>query len=351
MRRYPRSRGFTLVELLVVIAIIGTLVALLLPAVQGARESARRASCQNNLHNLAIACQQRHDSHLSFPAGWTVTFISNSSVNVEGWGWGALLLPYLDQRNLHKDLAINTYRLDQVLDDPSKTNTSNPAAATNFYGNLVTTPLKIFMCQSDSGFSGRGQVNDARMMSRLAAANTRNGVSNYVGVSGHRRVNVDTKNTGAFYGNSATRMADIIDGTSNTAIIGERDTLFCNSGTWLGSQNSNALDSLDVSMVTGYDQPRINQPADAVAPQSALGCGEGFSSQHVGGAQFAFADGSVRFITNGVDYFYVNNSGGPAAGPLDHRSTQQSGPQAGRSNGVYQRMMSINDKLPPGDLP
>src|SRR5262245_27655040 len=150
MSRYPRSRGFTLVELLVVIAIIGTLVALLLPAVQGARESARRASCQNSLHNLAIACQQRHDSHGSYPPGWVVTFISNSSVNVEGWSWGAMMLPYLDQRNLHKDLAFNSLRLDQVLNDPSQTNTSNPSAAQNFYSNLVTTPLKIFMCQSDS---------------------------------------------------------------------------------------------------------------------------------------------------------------------------------------------------------
>src|SRR6476619_45424 len=139
MSRYSRGRGFTLVELLVVIAIIGTLVALLLPAVQGARESARRASCQNNLHNIAIALQQRHDSHSTFPPGWVVSADQQGNyVNVEGWAWGAYLLPYLDQRNLHKDLAVNTLRLYDVLNNPSQLNTSNPNSAQNFYGNLVS---------------------------------------------------------------------------------------------------------------------------------------------------------------------------------------------------------------------
>src|SRR6186997_969020 len=101
MTRYSRGRGFTLVELLVVIAIIGTLVALLLPAVQGARETARRVACNNNLHNLAIACIQYHDTAGSFPSGWIVTYDGNPPApvaNNEGWGWGALLLPFLDQR-------------------------------------------------------------------------------------------------------------------------------------------------------------------------------------------------------------------------------------------------------------
>src|SRR4051812_26259572 len=95
MRRSFR-RGFTLVELLVVIAIIGTLAALLLPAVQGAREQARRAGCMNNLHNLALACQQYHNNMGSFPSGWICLggnnppqALSGDTVgNYEGWGWG-----------------------------------------------------------------------------------------------------------------------------------------------------------------------------------------------------------------------------------------------------------------------
>ena len=115
--RVRRSRGFTLVELLVVIAIIGTLVALLLPAVQGARESARKTSCTNNIRNLVLACTQYHDAQQSFPSGWIVNrdTATQPQKNSEGWGWGAMILPYLDQKNLHRDLAAGSYRLDIVL--------------------------------------------------------------------------------------------------------------------------------------------------------------------------------------------------------------------------------------------
>src|SRR5262245_41709402 len=120
MRRFSCSRGFTLVELLVVIAIIGTLAALLLPAVQGAREAARRANCVNNLRNCALACVQYHDSQQAFPSGWIVnrdpTQAGNPLIpNSEGWGWGAMILAYLDQKPLYRDLAVSSYRLDVIL--------------------------------------------------------------------------------------------------------------------------------------------------------------------------------------------------------------------------------------------
>src|SRR6266516_2732791 len=174
----------------------------------------------------------------------------------------------------------------------------------------MTTPLKIFICPSDTGFSGRCGVDPSRAFQGSGAAYrflcNMQGLSNYVGVAGHRRVTGEMPNTGVFYGNSYVRMADITDGTTNTALLGERDTQYCHSGTWLGTQNtldlSNPVNAaLDFSMVTGYDQPRLNAPIDPAIghPHYAQGCGEGFSSLHVGGAQFAFADGSVRYITNG----------------------------------------------------
>jgi prepilin-type N-terminal cleavage/methylation domain-containing protein/prepilin-type processing-associated H-X9-DG protein len=373
MRRYPYSRGFTLVELLVVIAIIGTLVALLLPAVQGARESARRSACNNNLRQLALACTQYHDTAGSFPSGWIVSTTTDGQPSGivplnEGWGWGALILPFLDQRPLHRDLAIGQYQLFDVLQGEHP----EPAKSGNLVNiqSLLSTKLTLYMCPSDTGFSGTGQV-EGQFDNRTLMGNGaqiggifRQGVSNYLGVAGHRRASIAYQgqqlvvvpNTGVFYGNSATRMADILDGTSNTAILGERDTYLCHSGTWVGTINSGGLgDPHDWSMVTGYDQPPLNQYPDlnldpSLAAHQYNGCGQGFSSQHAGGANFAFGDGSVRWVTNGVNYMYVNNSGDASAGPQDHRMTQINGPNMGKPNGVYQRMMSRNDKLPAGDL-
>jgi prepilin-type N-terminal cleavage/methylation domain-containing protein/prepilin-type processing-associated H-X9-DG protein len=356
MRRRLTSRGFTLVELLVVIAIIGTLVALLLPAVQGAREAARKASCGNNMRQLALACTQFHDNVRNFPAGWIVT--DPSQPYTEGWGWGAQLLPYLDQRPLHRDLAVTSYSMDKVLA------LQNPITELN--GNMVViadrvqTPLSVFRCASDTGHTGRGQVDSTRALqgvgaSKGVAANGPfpQGVSNYLGVAGHRRVTGTTANTGIFFGNSEIRMADITDGTSNTAMIGERDTQYCHSGCWIGTQNSFALDAHDVSMVTGYDQPVLNSLDPTGATIVPDKCGEGFSSLHVGGAQFAFADGSVRYILNGINHHYINTTNNPAMGAAagDHRLDADPRPQfQGKQPGVYNRMMSRADKLPAGDL-
>jgi prepilin-type N-terminal cleavage/methylation domain-containing protein len=361
MSRYFRSRGFTLVELLVVIAIIGTLVALLLPAVQGARESARRASCQNNMRQLSVAAIQYETNNSTFPSGWIVTFIdtsdNNALANAECWGWGALLLPYIDQRNLHKDLGVTSRVLGapagtpSVLYDGIPDSRLSPQDQAITMINLLTTPLKVFACPSDTGFTGRGLVVDTPQGSRrfkgLGASGAFNGqfnqiggesVSNYIGVAGHRRVSGITPNTGIFYGNSYVRAADVTDGLSNTALFGERDSQYCHSGTWVGTQSSRNLDCYDFSMVTGYSQPKLNSPLfdPLYGPHHALGCGEGFSSQHVGGALFAFGDGSVRYVANGIGHSYFNNGGA-----FDHRDSR---------NGVFQRMMSRSDKLPAGDL-
>src|SRR5688572_32293863 len=118
-RRHRTSfrSGFTLVELLVVIAIIGTLVALLLPAVNSAREAARRMQCTNNLHNLAIACHNYHDSLSSYPNSHFCTPTGGAAclANQETWAWSTLILPYIEQQNLHTQLGVNTYSLDLVL--------------------------------------------------------------------------------------------------------------------------------------------------------------------------------------------------------------------------------------------
>ncbi len=383
-----RSRGFTLVELLVVIAIIGTLVALLLPAVQGARESARKTSCSNNMHNLAIAAQQYETNMGSYPSGWICTVDPSTGGAMgyaEGWGWGALLLPFLDQAQLHKQLGI-TGNAQYVVTDSSGNQTAvalgnhsslwirlqdvpTEAGANGgssaLMKSLTESTLKIFMCASDSGFQGRGQVDQWRQFESPGAGSGSSGafpagVSNYIGVAGHRFVSGNTKNTGIFYGNSYVRSADILDGSSNTAMFGERDTLYCHSGTWVGVLNpagvpvpsgGQAVNTGGFAMVAGYSYPKLNIPTplgttsnvDIQSMSSNYdGCGAGFSSNHPGGANFAFADGSVRFVLNGVNWNYYPKSGppplsNPPTDTMNHRNT---------TNGVYQAMMSISDKIP-----
>src|SRR5687768_5426071 len=144
MRSLRLNRGFTLVELLVVIAIIGVLVALLLPAVQATREAARRSSCSNNLKQIGLGLHNYHDVILSFPSG----YIDSPVASREQWGWAALMLPYIEQGPLHDKLGVSRGTLDQQL----VVNGAVVVAA-------AESPLKVFMCPSDSGFNGPGFIH------------------------------------------------------------------------------------------------------------------------------------------------------------------------------------------------
>ena len=140
-----RRQGFTLIELLVVIAIIAVLVSLLLPAVQQAREAARRSQCKNNLKQIGLALHNYHDTHSTFPAGYYSWVTNNGSgpawANIDpdtwdaapGWGWGTMLLPFLDQAPLYNQLNLNRSCWDGV----------NAAG--------VITTLPVFLCPTASG--------------------------------------------------------------------------------------------------------------------------------------------------------------------------------------------------------
>ncbi len=351
MRARRISRGFTLVELLVVIAIIGVLVALLLPAVQAAREAARRSSCSNNLKQVGIGLHNYHDVILNFPSGW----IDGPLANSEQWGWSALMLPYIEQGPLHDKLGVTRGTLEQRM----TVDKANVYPATR-------TSLKVFICPSDSGHNAGLSHNDRSFNGGVGytaagltgAANTTAGVSNYMGVAGHRdygtNANNGIVNSGILFGTctgpgticttgnqSAIRMADILDGTSNTFAVGERETRNCRSGTWLGVRNSNGSGTRGVHVVSGHSHPRINQPVPPPTSNiawsvDALGCGEGFSSLHPGGAQFLAADGSVKFIPQTINHFWANPSGNANGNISDHEA---------QTNGVYQRLMSRNDNL------
>ena len=347
MSRASRRRAFTLVELLVVIAIIGTLVALLLPAVQGAREAARRMSCSNNLHNLAIALHNYHDTVGSFPSGW---LYQGSGPNLdpdrtESWGWSAFLLPFLEQKNLQDALGVNEHSLRVQLDPGMNPEGAQAAARVK---EAVQTQLKIFMCPSDSGFTGRGLTVNRTFggttpgLGSAAAGLTDTAVSNYPGVEGHIDAVGDDVNTGMFYGNSYVRMSDFVDGTSNTFAIGERETLDCNSGTWVGVKRPTGGGTGGVNVVVGHSHPKLNQAVTVIAwGVNRTGCGEGFSSLHPGGALFALTDGSARFVANGINHTWFPNNATAKGTIAQSRNA---------NNGVYQRLMSKADKLPVADF-
>lgn len=163
----------------------------------------------------------------------------------------------------------------------------------------------------------------------------RPGLSNYIGVSGHRAIVQVNANTGIFFGNSAISMTDITDGTSNTLIVGERETKSCRSGAWLGVRNPNGSGTRGTQVVVGHSRPKLNQDTTAIAWNTAnLGCGEGFSSPHPGGALFLAADGSVRFVSDSINHFWYGTMVQEAID--EHRNPQ---------NGVYQRLLSRNDDL------
>jgi prepilin-type N-terminal cleavage/methylation domain-containing protein/prepilin-type processing-associated H-X9-DG protein len=300
-----RRHAFTLVELLVVIAIIGTLVSLLLPAVQSARESARKTECQNSLHNLAIAVTNYHDQLNWFPTG---SFYNGDGVcagavpNCENWGWQVLIFPYLEQANLHSQLQVDYQPLHNVLAGMAK-NLSDPR-------ELFQYKLKLFLCPSDS--NPDGHLNATRHFGGGTGTgiggwgNFQGAVSNYFGNRGpeFRQFTAAGPDThGIFMENTSKRMADIVDGTSNTFMIGERDTQICRSGTWMGSRNPDGSGTRGFYNVVGNVHVRLNSPDPPVAwSDTTAGCYQGFSSLHPGGANFAMCDGSVKFIINNIEF-------------------------------------------------
>ncbi|HUY31481.1 MAG TPA: DUF1559 domain-containing protein [Pirellulales bacterium] len=277
-----RRHAFTLVELLVVIAVVGLLLALLLPAVQAARETARRGQCTNNLKQMGLACQSYHDSLMSFPPGYcaSISYVDGQTDTTPGWGWAAFILPQIEQcavkGNIHFSLPV---------EDPR----NNPAVQSN---------IGVYLCPSDSLPPRPFTIPDGAGNPLAVAA-----PSSYAGCIGGDSSGVsDATGLGIFYRNSGTRISDVRDGTSTTILVGEK--AWANAqGVWAGAVNRGVClrgkynpcpangAAWDPAPALVLSHSHLNNPL--TDPDGGL---DDFSSNHVAGSNFVFADASVHFI-------------------------------------------------------
>lgn len=274
-----RRSAFTLIELLLVVAIIAILVALLLPAVQQAREAARRTQCKNNLGQLGIAMHNYNATFSCLPPG-CVNLTGPIQNTEEGYhfSWAVQLLPMAEQRNLFEGIDFD----------------SSVYAASNM--SLRLTAIPMFVCPSDATPSWGAGNSIAR--------------SSYAACTGGADVPVDDRNTGLFFRNSSVAWHHIRDGASNTFLAGERrlsdiggDDLGFASGTSGSLRNTGVPINIYTDDVNALPVKLPNTPDPLLATR-------GYSSQHTGGAQFVLADGSVRFVSENIDvntYTYLGD--------------------------------------------
>jgi prepilin-type N-terminal cleavage/methylation domain-containing protein/prepilin-type processing-associated H-X9-DG protein len=285
-KQHCRS-GFTLVELLVVVAIIGVLAALLLPAVQAARESARQTSCRNNLKQIGLALQSHHAQHGAFPEGARMHARSGQ----KSIGWHVLVLPHMDQRPLYAEIAPDA--------DGGARFHAEDVVITNYFCPTATPP-------SDS----RADLESA----------------NYVGVAGAGETRKDwpveevacgiVATDGVLHLQGEVSMADIADGTSHTLAVGERsiyktDELWSLGAVWYKSGGSQTPTSACVAAakhviwpINAIESGRVHYIRDFDAPEElrkVLSNELAFGSLHPDGAHFAYADGSVHFLNESLD--------------------------------------------------
>lgn len=273
-----RHNGFTLVELLVVIAIIGILVGLLLPAVQAAREAARRMQCSNNMRQLGIAAHNYESAYGKLPSGW----ISNGFSGEPGWGWGAGLLPFAEGSTIYN-------QIDSRL----------PIEAP-VHAQVRVTVVPTFLCPSDIG-ANIFEIAEGDGHSHFSASYRASGIdeggdklfaiskSNYVGNFGTFELeDAPYRGDGVFFGNSRVLFRDIRDGLSNTLMCGERSSRLGQS-IWHGNIPEAAEPHARILGVA--DHP----------PNDPAGHFEDFSSFHPTGVNFLRADSSVSFMPESID--------------------------------------------------
>ncbi len=319
MKRPSEKHGFTLVELLVVITIIGILIALLLPAVQAAREAARRVQCSNNIKQMALACLQHEESNKFLPTsgwGWTWSGDPDRGFNKrQPGGWHFNILPYMGLSNLHDmGLGQNYAAAVIMVEQPVNTFICPTRRTAIAYPFINGTPYNVLA--SRPRFCGRSDYAANSGDAPIDAVNPQiaSGGSGNPYATGDGMTDVQWLTTwygasgfhpnGVIFRRSQCSMADITDGASNTYLIGER---YCwpdhyddgvdyadNQGWSIGyDYDTNRWVQLGTPSTTGYLPPMQDTPG--------YDDGTRFGSAHAGGCCMAFCDGAVQFINYTIE--------------------------------------------------
>lgn len=362
MRNQLGRHGFTLVELLVVIAIIGILVALLLPAVQAAREAARRMQCSNHLKQLTLACHNYHDTYKTFPPAFlwkhnaTPNRPNNALLILAKWSWGALVQTFVEGGSTADTMSIGNTWLENGGND-----------AITQYASILQTKTGIFRCPSDVG----PDTNTNRQFGGTFASATSNYVASNSALETGRfwrgptisGVSEPISYRGMFYDNIGQGFRDVLDGTSNVIALGERRwqlkqrgggsaIVVIGAGLVYGRREVTVAQHEGDVMGCGVVRINANHAAVAATVPSTnpeTGVTRGFSSQHPGGAMFSLVDGSVRFISETIETKGYDDTGLNTAWSFDPLSNASVRNGNAAVDSTYEYLLAIQDGKPVGD--
>jgi prepilin-type N-terminal cleavage/methylation domain-containing protein/prepilin-type processing-associated H-X9-DG protein len=312
---FGKVPGFTLVELLVVIAIIGILVALLLPAIQAAREAARRSQCSNNVKQIGLAIQNYVSARTVFPPGELEPPIWNPSIGLSGYCWATVILPYLEEQTLYGQLESVGAGIGYGY---------SPLSSTDQHYAAMCTIVRMYLCPSSTlpatynYDAGSGSYNRFTVME-------------YVGIAGSDRWGTPytfPANSGTFFQKSKISPKRIVDGLSKTLIVGEysgmapgqnlspADGLGPNTTTWNigrypGGDPNQGSESGTWSVRTVAHPPNTRWYYSTVGSLPPLGANTitraALKSNHPGGIHALMADGSVQFLADDIDIIALQN--------------------------------------------